>query len=91
MNRLEDGTISAIAGPERLVLRTTVALHGEDECTVEAGQPVSFVLSYGPSFQRPLPAINPFNALECTEAFWRKWGDRCPDVGPALKVDCRLI
>ena len=87
VSRLEDGTINAIAGPERLVLRTPVALHGEDlktvgEFTVEAGQSVSFVLSYGASFQNPPPAINPFNALECTEAFWRKWSDRCPDVGP---------
>ena len=87
VNRLEDGTINAIAGPECLVLRTPVALHGEDlktvgEFTVEAGQSVSFVLSYGASFQSPPPAINPFDALECTEAFWRQWSDRCPDVGP---------
>ena len=87
VNRLEDGTINAIAGPERLVLRTPVALHGEDlktvgEFTVETGQSVSFVLSYGASFQSPPPAINPFDALECTEAFWRQWSDRCPDVGP---------
>ena len=64
VNRLEDGTINAIAGPERLVLRTPVALHGEDlktvgEFTVEAGQSVPFVLSYGASFQNPPPAINP--------------------------------
>ena len=87
VNRLEDGTINAIAGPERLVLRTPVALHGEDlktvgDFTVEAGQSVSFVLSYGASFQSPPPAINPFDALECTKAFWRQWSDRCPDVGP---------
>jgi GH15 family glucan-1,4-alpha-glucosidase len=87
VNRLDDGTINAIAGPERLVLRTPAALYGEDlktvgEFTVEAGQPVPFVLSRGPSFQSPPPAINPFDALERTEAFWRQWSDRCPDVGP---------
>src|SRR5215471_8492885 len=78
VNRLDDGTLNAIAGPERLVLRTPVALHGEDLKTVgkfmvETGQSVSFVLSYGASFQSPPPAINPFDALECTEAFWRQW------------------
>jgi GH15 family glucan-1,4-alpha-glucosidase len=26
--------------------------------------------------------IDPFRALERTEAFWRQWSDRCPDVGP---------
>ena len=50
VNRLDEATISAIAGPERLVLRTPVALYGEDlktvgEFTVEAGQSVPFVLS----------------------------------------------
>ncbi len=87
VNRLDDGTINAIAGPERLVLRSPVALSGEDlktvgEFTVEAGQSVPFVLSHGPSFQSPPPPIDPFHALERTEAFWRQWSDRCPAVGP---------
>jgi GH15 family glucan-1,4-alpha-glucosidase len=87
VNRLADDTINAIAGPERLVLRTPATLYGEDlktvgEFTVEAGQSVPFVLSHGPSFQDPPPPIDPFNALERTEAFWREWSDRCPEVGP---------
>ena len=87
VNRLADDTINAIAGPERLVLRTPVALYGEDlktvgEFAVEPGGSVPFVLSYGLSFQDPPPPINPFNALERTEAFWREWSDRSPDVGP---------
>jgi GH15 family glucan-1,4-alpha-glucosidase len=87
VNRLDDGAINAIAGPERLVLRTPAVLHGEDlktlgEFTVEAGQCVPFVLSYGLSFQNPPPAIDPFDALARTEAFWRQWSDPCPDVGP---------
>src|SRR5438309_2230977 len=50
VNRNEDGTINAVAGPERLILRTPVALRGEDlktvgDFTVEAGQFVPFVLS----------------------------------------------
>src|SRR5262245_36446613 len=87
VNRLDEATISAIAGPERPVSRTAVALYGEDlktvgEFTVEAGQSVPFVLSYGPSFEDSPAAIDPFNALERTEAFWRQWSDRCADVGP---------
>jgi hypothetical protein len=44
VNRLDDGAINAIAGPERLVLRTPVELYGEDlktmgEFTVDAGEP----------------------------------------------------
>jgi GH15 family glucan-1,4-alpha-glucosidase len=70
-----------------LVLRAPVELIGEDlktvgEFTVEAGQSVPFVLSYGASFENPPTAINAFKALERTEALWRKWTDRCPEVGP---------
>jgi GH15 family glucan-1,4-alpha-glucosidase len=86
VNRLDDDTINAIAGPERVVLRTPVALYGEDlrtvgEFAVEAGQSVPFVLSYGASFQNPPAPIDPLNALARTEAFWRQWSDRCPEVG----------
>jgi GH15 family glucan-1,4-alpha-glucosidase len=87
VNRLEDGALNVIAGPERLVLRTPIALRGEDlrtvaEFTVEVGQAVPFVLSYSASFQSPPIAIDACQALERTEAFWREWSDRCPDVGP---------
>jgi GH15 family glucan-1,4-alpha-glucosidase len=84
---LDDGTLNAIAGPERLLLRTPAQLHGEDlktvgEFTVQAGQSIPFVLSYGASFQSHPPAIDPFKALEHAEVFWREWSDRCPEVGP---------
>jgi GH15 family glucan-1,4-alpha-glucosidase len=87
INRLDDGAINAVAGPERLVLRTPVALYGEDlktvgEFTVEAGQSVPFTLSYGRSYQNPPVAIDASSTLERTEAFWREWSDRCQDFGP---------
>jgi GH15 family glucan-1,4-alpha-glucosidase len=87
VNRLDDDTINAVAGPERVVLRTPVSLYGEDlrtvgEFTVEAGQSVPFALSYGASFQNLPAPIDPLNALARTEVFWRQWSDRCPEVGP---------
>jgi GH15 family glucan-1,4-alpha-glucosidase len=87
VSRLDDGTIDAIAGPERVVLRTPAVLYGEDlktvgEFTAEPGQEVPFVLSYGPSFEAPPSAIDPPHALERTERFWREWSGRCPEVGP---------
>jgi GH15 family glucan-1,4-alpha-glucosidase len=87
VSRLDDGAINAIAGPERLVLRTPANLYGEDlktvgEFVVETGRAVPFVLSHGASFEPPRPAIDPLKALERTEAFWRQWSDRCPNVGP---------
>ena len=80
VSRLGDGTIDAIAGPERLALRTPAALYGEDlktvgEFTVVAGEAVPFVLSYGSSSQSPPPAVDPTEALAHTEAAWRQWSD----------------
>jgi GH15 family glucan-1,4-alpha-glucosidase len=87
VTRLDDGVISVVAGPERLVLRTPAALRGEDlktvgEFAVEVGRSIPFVLSYGSSFQDLPTAIDPFEALERTEAFWRDWSKRSPEVGP---------
>jgi GH15 family glucan-1,4-alpha-glucosidase len=96
VNRLDDGGISAIAGPERVVLRTPVTLYGEDmktlgEFAIEAGQSIPFVLSYGPSFQDHPPQIDAFDALERTQAFWREWSDRCPQVGPWTEMVKRSL
>jgi GH15 family glucan-1,4-alpha-glucosidase len=85
--RTEAGAIDAIAGPERLILRTPVPLHGEDYRTtgdfmVEAGECVPFVLSHGHSFEAAPREIDALEALSRTESFWREWSGRCPDVGP---------
>jgi GH15 family glucan-1,4-alpha-glucosidase len=85
VSRLADGSIDAIAGPERLILWTPASLHGEDlrtiaDFAVKADECVPFILSYGSSQNLP-PSIDPFSAMESTEAWWRQWSDRCPDVG----------
>jgi GH15 family glucan-1,4-alpha-glucosidase len=86
VDRVEGGALAAIAGQESLLLRTPVALHGEDlstvgEFAVEPGQSIPFVLSYELSFRTTPPALDAFEALARTEAFWRDWSDRCPEVG----------
>ena len=96
VTRSEDGSIEAIAGPERLVLRSPIRLHGEDhktvgEFTVSAGQSIPFVLSYGRSFDSPPGPIDPFEALKRTEKFWKEWSDRCPDVGPWTEIVKRSL
>ncbi len=79
--------LQATAGPDTLMLRTPVALHGEDLRTVgyfsvAQGQTIPFVLSHGPSY-RPRPRALDFRAaLARTETFWREWSARCPPVGP---------
>ena len=81
VNRLDDETISAVAGPDRLVLRTPLRLHGKDfrsvACfTVRKGQTLPFVLSYARShLQTPAP-MNWEEQLRQTEGFWRGWSRR---------------
>ena len=87
VTRLDDGGLSAIAGPDRLVLWTKVALKGEDLKTigtfsVEEGQSKTFILAYAHSFRNLPPAVDAFDALQRTEEFWRDWSERCPDVSP---------
>jgi GH15 family glucan-1,4-alpha-glucosidase len=87
VERLEEGGISAIAGPDRVLLRTPAPLRGEDlktvgEFEVEAGQTIPFVMSYGPShLPRPQP-IDAEQALRRVETFWRRWSSRCCPAGP---------
>src|SRR5258708_5318449 len=68
VSRLDGGTIDAIAGPARLVLRTSVALYGEGletvgEFTVDARESLPFLPSHLPPFHTPPPPTHPFHAL----------------------------
>jgi GH15 family glucan-1,4-alpha-glucosidase len=87
VERLPEGGISAIAGPERVLLRTPVPLRGEDlrtvgEFAVAAGETVPFVMSHGQShLPRPHPT-DPEQALHRVEAFWHRWSSRCCPAVP---------
>jgi GH15 family glucan-1,4-alpha-glucosidase len=96
VRKLGDGTLRAIAGPDMVVLRTPVHLHGENlttvgEFTVGEGDRVPFVLSYGPSH---LPVPEPFNAdaaLKDTETYWEEWVRRGRVHGPWADAVCRSL
>lgn len=76
----------AIAGPDRLVLHTPVAMRGENlhsvaEFAVSKGQVIPFTLAYSPS-HLPFPAtICEHTALSETERFWHEWVGKCTDAG----------
>ncbi len=86
VERLPDGGISAIAGPERVILRTPAPLRGEDlktvgEFEVSTGETIPFVMSYGPShLPKPHP-IDAEQALHRVETFWQRWSSRCCPAG----------
>jgi GH15 family glucan-1,4-alpha-glucosidase len=72
------GGIRAIAGPDLVALHTAVPLKGKglttvSEFTVNAGQSVDFVMTYGPSHLHMPRSIDVGKALEETQDFWEKW------------------
>ena len=74
--------LQAIAGPDRVTLRTPVALRGEDlttvgEFQVAARESVPFVMTYCRSHLSRPAVIDPARALAETEDFWTQWSSRC--------------
>jgi hypothetical protein len=86
VTQLKDGGIKAVAGPDMAVLRTPAALRGENfktvaQFTLAKGKAMPFVLSYGPS-HLPAPApVEPLEALDRCEKFWRDWTARTKTDG----------
>ncbi len=96
VTRIDAHTIRAIAGPDMVVLRTPVAMHGENfktvgAFTVSAGDRVPFVLSFERS-HLPLPErVDAEARLRGTEAFWTDWAGRNKIVGPWNDAVCRSL
>ncbi len=73
-----DGGITAMAGPDAVIVRSDVPLHGEDlstvaRFTVKEGESKAFVLTWYPSHKSPPAAENSAESLRRTEEFWSEW------------------
>ncbi len=84
--RKVDGGVHAIGGPDSVWLRTPVETHGEDlatvaEFTVDEGQQVPFTLTWHASHLPRPRAIDPFTAVDDTEAWWAHWAGRLTYAG----------
>ena len=81
VTRIDNETVRLVAGPDMLVLRTPVKMHGKNfktvgEFTVSAGEQVPMVLTYAPS-HRVLPdSCDVLECLQATEEFWTDWSRR---------------
>jgi GH15 family glucan-1,4-alpha-glucosidase len=81
VTRLADGRMSAVAGPDMVLLDTPAAIRGKDlttvaEFEVAAGDMLPLVLTYGPSHSPPPSPIDAVAALDSTAAFWTTWAAR---------------
>ncbi|HET9923672.1 MAG TPA: trehalase-like domain-containing protein, partial [Methylomirabilota bacterium] len=88
--------IRAVAGPDALTLTTDVPLRGEGLTTVSdfavaAGDRRSLALAWHPS-HLPAPApVEPDDAVAETEAWWRRWAERCTYEGPDREAVLRSL
>ncbi|HEY3639410.1 MAG TPA: glycoside hydrolase family 15 protein [Rhizomicrobium sp.] len=79
--RVDERTLSAVAGPDLLTIRTSAPLYGEDMRTkgrfrVHAGETVPFVLMHSPS-HLPVPFLPGLETvLDETQKFWMDWSNR---------------
>lgn len=81
-----DGRLTAVAGPDALVLDTPVETHGEGLHTVAsfevaAGDVVPLVLTWYPSHEEPPEPIEPLTALTDTIGWWEEWSAACTYSG----------
>jgi GH15 family glucan-1,4-alpha-glucosidase len=81
------GGISAVAGPDHLLLRTPAALRGEQLRTiarfdVAEGERVPFDLTWIPVMAHEIGELDAEEALRRTKSWWRDWSTRCVYKGP---------
>jgi GH15 family glucan-1,4-alpha-glucosidase len=70
--------MEAIAGPDRVRVRTPAPTQGHElstmsEFTVRAGERIPFVLTWNPSHEPPPTAVNAEDALHDALTFWTEW------------------
>ena len=86
--RHHDDMVEAIAGPDRVRLRTPAPTRGKEmstvsDFTVRAGDRVPFVLTWNPSHESPPKPVDAEHALRDTLRFWTDWAHRgSPVHGP---------
>ncbi|MBV4533869.1 glycoside hydrolase family 15 protein [Pseudomonas sp. SWRI107] len=87
VEKIDPLTLSAVAGPDRLILRSTCATHGQDHHSVArfrvaAGERQVFSLCHQASHLPVQPGCDADHDLEQTLEHWQAFADRCPNVGP---------
>ncbi|HEY0792795.1 MAG TPA: glycoside hydrolase family 15 protein [Chthoniobacterales bacterium] len=97
VQRIENG-ITAVAGPDALVLRSDVALTGNKEdlsstatFRVGPGERKTFVLNWYPSHEAPPPPLDVERELAETEQFWEAWAGQCTYEGEFRELVLRSL
>src|SRR6516225_1366895 len=96
VSRLEDDRLCAVAGPDRIVFGTIVALRGEDLKTradyeIEEGQTIPFALTWSPSFSSLPSPLDAAAVVDNVTDAWKKWSSKHTFKGPYADAALRSI
>ena len=78
VRRLDDGRLTAVAGPDRLTLATPAPVHGENlrtiaEFDIAAGEEVPFSMTWSASYRPIPPSADASDTIEKATAGWLEW------------------
>ena len=90
----DNGSLSAMAGPDGLRLWTPVETRGEDWTTVATfevreGERIPFVLDWHPSHSPPPDPVDAAHSVWRTQRFWRCWTAAPGGCPPGWTAGCR--
>jgi GH15 family glucan-1,4-alpha-glucosidase len=86
VSRTDDGRIQFVAGPDRLLLQTSIAVENEEMKTaaafeVKAGEAVDFSLIWSKSYHQAPEPLDTGEIIEAEETGWRAWSSRFEGAG----------
>jgi GH15 family glucan-1,4-alpha-glucosidase len=95
MHRINEQTVGVV-GPDAVALAADVPMYGRHlttyaDFTVEAGQQVSFVLTWYPSHTELPARVDPLDLLEHTYKLWVDWSAGCSYKGPYRSAVVRSL
>ena len=96
VTRIDDRTLSGIAGPDTVLVRSDIHLRGENFTTVgdfvvAAGETSCFVLTYVPLRGSTPKPLDPEKALASTARYWTRWAAKSKIGGPWKKAVTRSL
>ncbi|MBV9302024.1 MAG: glycoside hydrolase family 15 protein [Acidobacteriaceae bacterium] len=96
VSRLSDSTLSAVAGPDRIIFNAPIPVRGEDlktraEFVVGEGQEIPFALTWSSSFSAQPPELDVAAAVANVTKAWEKWSSRYKQEGPYAEAVLRSL
>ncbi len=96
VSRTDDDRIQFVAGPDRLMLQTTIEIENKDLRTkgcfdVKAGEEVDFSLGWSKSYQPVPPSLNVGQVIELEDIGWRDWSSRFQGIGEWTDIVLRSL